>query len=150
MERYPLKKCKGCGEVKPTTEFHTHKVKGKVYPATYCKPCNVERNRQWRKKNPLKRSYHHKKSHAKERGIAFTLTFEEFSELWTGNCAISGVKLSGIGNKVDSGQLDRINPQLGYVTGNVHFISFRLNRIKSDATLDELKSIVKYLEEVLK
>jgi hypothetical protein len=46
-----------------------------------------------------------------------------------------------------SPSLDRIVPELGYVKGNVRVISDRANRIKRDATLEELRAIVKYVEE---
>jgi hypothetical protein len=39
--------------------------------------------------------------------------------------------------------LDRINPKLGYVPGNVQIISYKANRIKNSATLKEMKLIVK-------
>lgn len=48
----------------------------------------------------------------------------------------------------NSPSLDRIDNSSGYVKGNVHIISMRANRIKSDATLQELKSVVKYLDSI--
>lgn len=42
--------------------------------------------------------------------------------------------------------IDRIINDLGYVKGNVIVISWRANRIKSDATLAELKAIVAFYE----
>lgn len=45
-----------------------------------------------------------------------------------------------------SPSLDRIDSSLGYVEGNVWVISTRANRIKSDATLEELKLLVAALE----
>lgn len=39
--------------------------------------------------------------------------------------------------------LDKINPKLGYVPGNVQIISYRANTIKNSATLAEMKLIVK-------
>jgi len=42
--------------------------------------------------------------------------------------------------------IDRIDPTKGYVKGNVWVISWRANRLKSDATLDELRGIVAGLE----
>lgn len=45
-----------------------------------------------------------------------------------------------------SAHLDRIIPELGYIKGNVQWISGRANRIKYDASLDELRAIVAWLE----
>lgn len=42
--------------------------------------------------------------------------------------------------------LDRIVPSLGYVPGNVAVISHRANRIKSDATADELRAVADWLD----
>ena len=44
--------------------------------------------------------------------------------------------------------IDRRDPTKGYVKGNVWVISWRANRLKSDATLDELRGIVAGLEAV--
>lgn len=43
--------------------------------------------------------------------------------------------------------LDRIEPAKGYVCGNVWVISHRANRLKADASLDELRMMVVALEE---
>lgn len=43
--------------------------------------------------------------------------------------------------------LDRIHPPLGYVPGNVWVISHRANMLKNDATLAELKALVRAMEQ---
>lgn len=66
-------------------------------------------------------------------------------------CPLLGIKLNkhvGDGGRYDdSPSLDRIVPELGYVRGNVWVISDRANRIKSDATLDELQLLVNNLKD---
>ena len=42
--------------------------------------------------------------------------------------------------------LDRTVPSLGYTPSNILVVSFRANRIKSDATIEELRSIIAYME----
>ena len=44
----------------------------------------------------------------------------------------------------DSPELDRINPKMGYVKGNVVWISSRMNILKRDATASELKMLATY------
>nr|DAO50658.1 MAG TPA: restriction endonuclease [Caudoviricetes sp.] len=65
-------------------------------------------------------------------------------------CPLLGIKLNkhiGDGGRFDdSPSLDKIIPELGYVKGNVWIISDRANRIKSDASLEELQLLVKNLE----
>lgn len=46
----------------------------------------------------------------------------------------------------NSPSLDRINSVKGYTKGNICVISNRANLLKKDATLDELRKLVKYLE----
>jgi hypothetical protein len=40
--------------------------------------------------------------------------------------------------------LDKIDPKLGYAAGNVALISWRANRLKSNATPDELQQLADY------
>lgn len=72
-------------------------------------------------------------------GIPFDLTVDDFEipEF----CPVLGVKLIKGRDKAspDSATLDRIEPALGYVAGNVQVISRRANMMKSDASADELR-----------
>lgn len=45
--------------------------------------------------------------------------------------------------------LDRIVPKLGYVPGNVFVISHKANTMKSYGTLEDLKALVAWLENIL-
>lgn len=45
----------------------------------------------------------------------------------------------------NSPTLDRIDPVMGYVLGNIQVISARANRIKSDASPEELARIAEYV-----
>lgn len=44
----------------------------------------------------------------------------------------------------NSPTLDKIEPALGYVPGNIIVISGRANRLKADATIDELRAIASF------
>ena len=43
--------------------------------------------------------------------------------------------------------LDKIDPKLGYIKGNVAWISLHANRLKDNATLEQLESIVEYVKQ---
>jgi len=42
--------------------------------------------------------------------------------------------------------LDRLNNAWGYVPGNIAVISYRANKLKGDATADELRRIAEWME----
>jgi len=81
---------------------------------------------------------------AKKRGLPFDLTPDDVSI--PEKCPVLGIPLSrGVGVRTDnSPSLDRIIPSLGYVKGNVIVVSMRANRIKNDATLEELRTIAAF------
>lgn len=65
-------------------------------------------------------------------------------------CPVLGMKLEF--NRTLAGynspSLDRIVTTKGYVKGNVHVISWRANKIKTDATLEELEMLLSYLKKL--
>lgn len=84
---------------------------------------------------------------AKEKGIPFNIVSADIPVPEV--CPVLGLKLViGVGACSDSSpSIDRIIPSLGYVKGNVRVISRRANRIKNDATPDELYKVWKYASE---
>lgn len=66
-------------------------------------------------------------------------------------CPLLGIEINyavnGRGARDDSPSIDRIDNSKGYVKGNVWVVSWRANRLKSNASLDELKRIYRSLEK---
>jgi hypothetical protein len=90
------------------------------------------------------------KKRAEEASVPFDLDVPFLHRIFPEDsvCPVLGIKMSwgedgGVSN---SPSLDRKNPTLGYLKGNVAFISNRANRIKSDASLEEILSILSYLK----
>lgn len=85
------------------------------------------------------------RSNAKRRGIAFSLS--EADVPWREVCPVLGCRiqpaLGGSKPADDSVSLDRIDNAKGYERGNVIVVSYRANRIKNDASLDELERLVR-------
>lgn len=109
-----------------------------------------KRTRDWHRNNP-KRSYLlAAKKRAKSAGVPFNLTEEDIT--FPNECPILGIPIpllvtDGPRKRTDNTpSLDRIIPELGYVKGNIRIISWRANRLKNDATLEELEKIVMYLK----
>lgn len=171
------KTCNCCGLNFPLSGFHIQR-KGKFGRQAKCKKCTSdtyyvrnreaviertrqrrateegrEQERQWqrarRRSNPLVRMVQEAKARATKKGIPFGITADhlEMPEV----CPVLGIEISmGMGARADcSPSIDRIDSTKGYVPGNVRVISWRANRLKNDATLEEMKAIVGYMEAAL-
>jgi hypothetical protein len=135
--------------------------KGRSRGDLRCYICAAEKARKYRKDDPnryadnQRRSYlkdprrymlYRAKARAEERGVPFDVVKEDITipEF----CPVLGIPLIvGTGDKTDnSPSLDRIIPCLGYVQGNVQVISDKANRIKSNASIEDLRRIILYLQ----
>lgn len=87
------------------------------------------------------------KRRAKEKNLPFNITAKYLKEIWTGYCSISNKKLLLEKDNDYSPQLDRIIPEKGYIIGNVCWLSARYNNLKSNATTEELKLIIEWMEK---
>lgn len=85
---------------------------------------------------------------ARKRAVALNLPFliEPQHIIIPLLCPVLGLPLLLKGPRDSRPSLDRIVPALGYVPSNIKVISFRANRIKSDATPKELQAILAYSE----
>ena len=92
-------------------------------------------------KHPSYNMYANAKRRAKKNDLDFDLDVQDI--LIPEFCPILGIKIEkGDGWYTDnSPTLDRIIPELGYIKSNVWVISMRANRLKQDATLEELEKI---------
>lgn len=86
------------------------------------------------------------RARARISGAPFTLAVEDI--IIPTNCPILGIPLFQAkgqrGGSDNSPSLDKIKPELGYVPGNVIVISNRANRLKSDASIRELREIASF------
>ena len=86
------------------------------------------------------------KRRAKSRGIEFDIEASDVETVT--HCPVLGIELRYSEPKMDnaprdnSASLDRIVPDRGYVKGNVRIISMRANRLKCDATAEEMRLIL--------
>lgn len=76
--------------------------------------------------------------------IPFDLTPEDI--IIPDVCPVLGIPMEFAEGKRTDGtpSLDKIVKELGYVRGNVAVISWRANRLKNDATLEELEKLTEY------
>ena len=145
-----MKRCIICGKLLPLEEFHKSSS-NKDGHDNRCKHCKSVIAHNKRVSDYFRQYCKTKKSWCKTHNVPFDLDPDYLEEIWTGECPIFHVPLThgskGKGS-VKSAHLDRFDPHKGYVKGNVAWISGRANRIKYDATLEELKQIVNWMERV--
>jgi hypothetical protein len=156
-----MKICNACKIPKSEFEFNKKK-EAKDGLRGDCKECerawskrwrenNLERssrvNKEWRINNPERYLWGLAQARAKRNDILFTIqpsdiVIPEF-------CPILGIKLE-TGHRgffENSPSLDRIHPEFGYVIGNIMVMSLRANRIKSNATPDEIRKIAEWFNK---
>lgn len=114
-------------------------------------------SRYWKKKmelEPWYQLYIGGKYRAKKAGLTFDLDMVYLKDLYLKSeiCPVLGIKLVRRTDKkfnhFDSPTLDRIHPEKGYIKGNVAIISYKANRMKNNASLGELESLVSWLRGV--
>lgn len=94
------------------------------------------------------------KKRSKRENIPFNLTPEYLESLWTGKCALTKKDIffrkRYSGNKKVpnlSADVDRIDPNGGYVQGNVQWVSHRINMVKSNSDMEDVRMIRDFLRK---
>ena len=145
--------CQSCEEDKELSEFPVRKDRsGRLRP--YCKTCanKIGRARytSHRKNNPFLHRCTRAKNRASGLGLPFDLTPEYLESIWTGTCPVLGVSLNLVTDRSDeyAAELDRFDPEKGYVQGNVHWLSRKANRIKNNTTVEILENLLEWMKHV--
>lgn len=86
------------------------------------------------------------RARAKRAGVPCTISADDI--IIPSHCPVLGIllvrRLGRKGGCDTSPSLDRILPEVGYVRGNIVVISRRANRIKSDASVEELAAVTDF------
>lgn len=92
-----------------------------------------------------------KRNHAQAMGIPFDITMSDLHPVPT-VCPVLDIPIHfGAGRNHDNSlSIDRIDPSGGYTKGNVVLVSNRANRIKNDASPDELRRIADFYSGLTK
>ncbi len=127
-------------------EFKKHKKAYQKKNAKRLAKVQKENNKQ----HPFAYSLRRLKLRAKQNNIIFDLDEQYLKSIWTGKCAIFGTTLSipysTDRNDPTKATVDKIIPDLGYIKGNVQWVSNKANIIKSFGTLEEHQAVVKYIK----
>lgn len=124
------------------------------YPVYYCRPCrNVPNKLRKRFRREawgidLQRSYDRYwkvKDRAKKKSVPFTLTVEDFHQLYKTKICVY------CDQSTDVISMDRLVPSVGYVLDNIVMACLQCNGIKNNYfTFDEMKKIGKVIGTVKK
>ena len=146
--------CKYCGK-----DFEG-RAKNTKYCSASCRrknhyyqhPEKMKDKRVRENSDAVKRIYTRIKSRAKLNNIPFNLEIEDI--VVPQHCPVLGIPIHSVygggTNQNNSPSVDRINPKGGYVKGNVRVISNRANLLKSNASIEELRLVLKDLEGIKK
>lgn len=166
------KLCKKCMKELPVSSFYKQIGSSDGLRGS-CKECCAEADRLWRLNNPEKlklivdrankkdgrarNARHYRQRHparlmlrgAKQRADKYGLPYDlvECDLVLPEVCPILGLKLEyGLDRIEDySPSLDRIIPELGYVRGNIQVLSNLANRMKSNASAEQLKLFAQWV-----
>jgi hypothetical protein len=90
------------------------------------------------------------KASANKRSIPFDLSLSDMDSIGIPIiCPVLGIPLHFNRHKVEDNSIsfDRIDSTKGYTLDNIVVISYRANKLKSDATLEEMRKIVSFYEK---
>lgn len=174
MDQADLKSCSKCGVRHPRSQFYKHtRTADKL--TSWCKGCykvsrdayyqeNKERaaalSAVWREKNresinekrrakkredPRKTMYASAKHRARKGGIPFDIDLDDI--VIPDECPVLRKPFDFGNTKQErmSPSLDKIDPTLGYVKGNIQVISWLANTMKNDATEEELMAFAQWV-----
>ena len=165
------KVCKGCGKELPLEAFNKDNAKADGRRAR-CRECDAAyfqqkyKDPEWQQKHKqrskdrrirLKDEDPHElwaydsvanaRQRAKKAGVMCNIDLDYVRSLVVDTCPLLGLPLIYAQIKLsdNSPTLDRKRPSLGYTKGNLAVISHRANRLKSDATVEELQTLLNNL-----
>ena len=164
------KTCTDCDEHKELIEFAVNR-KSKDGLKSQCRACcKIAKDNTCQ----VKKWYQHKKGSAKAKGIPFTIKPQDIPSIevlyrknirgiWTWEatefptqCPVlslpkvpylldwSGGKRQWEGPNRNAPSLDRMDPDLGYIPGNVMIVSMLANGMKQNATPEQLKQFARW------
>lgn len=164
--------CNICKQYLPLDMFSVNNAIKKDKLSLYCRSCDKTKQEAKRRKRPEKqlqyaRTYQAKKRESFEyrlqmllnaskqraalKNIEHTLTLEQLKSLYPvdNKCPVFGteLKFGNAGFREHSPSIDKIDPTKGYTLDNVQIISWRANRLKADATINELQMLLAFMTQ---
>lgn len=148
--------CRLCHTEKPLLEFHKNAAL-KHGRSNECKTCNTQAvmdryaERMITKEGQATKLVNDIRQRAKKKNLPVDIDAEYIMSIMPEMCPVLNIQLQrNQGVQADNSfSVDRIVPALGYVKGNVIIVSYRANRIRNDATIDELEAVASFYKTLL-
>jgi hypothetical protein len=150
-----FKICNKCNKELSFNKFRERKDTGwkdinNKFKYSYCRECEKKRFKEAYKKDPIPQMLSNSKIRAKAKKLPHNITSDDIREVWPKDniCPVlkkpfeMGFKSGKTKSMAPS--LDKIIPSKGYTKGNIVVISDIVNRLKSDASLEDLKKIINF------
>ena len=150
-----FKICNKCNKELSFNKFRQRKDTGwkdinNKFRYSYCRECEKKRFKEAYKKDPIPQMLSNSKIRAKAKKLPHNITSDDIREVWPKDniCPVlkkpfeMGFKSGKTKSMAPS--LDKIIPSKGYTKGNIVVISDIVNRLKSDASLEDLKKIINF------
>lgn len=138
-------RCKECDNKYQANRRKENNVERREYDRQY--QANKRKNFEYRLQMLINAS----KQRAKLKNREHSITVNDIKSIFpvNGCCPIFGMKLefNNAGFRENSPSIDRIDSSKGYTKDNIQVISWKANRIKSYATVEELEIIVAYMKQ---
>ena len=140
-------------------KLHGFRRSEKTLHYSVCKSCESLKMKERYTKNPVPQMLSNAKIRAKKKGVPFKITAAHIRSIWPAdnNCPILKVKFDMGYSKVPGKKkdkfyapsLDRVEPKLGYVPGNLLIVCDIVNRVKQDASIEILEQVFKFYKKWL-
>jgi len=107
---------------------------------------SLKYQKDYRRKYPERELLYKSRKRAKALNIENDLSIEDINIPKL--CPVLGLELEiADGHCSDcSPTIDRINNSKGYISDNISVISWKANKMKSDATIEELEKVLEYMK----
>lgn len=138
------KTCNDCTTILTDENWPQSRRRKRMYR---CNECENKRTRRYRDENVEMRLWSSAKNRARIQGTPFNI--EPSDVVIPSFCPVLGIPIDTSYTKRsdNSPSIDKAVPSLGYVRGNVVVISWRANRLKSDASVEELNRIASFYHQ---
>lgn len=154
IRHYVGMECKSCTVDKPEEDFAPRREKYRTGKRrTTCRLCVAVQQRERYERHKRNSWFKLKASRARSRSqhlrVPYDLDAEYLESIWTGFCPVLGIPLDKLADRTseEAAELDRFIPNKGYVKGNVTFISRKVNRLKNNASIEELERLIDWMKK---